>query len=313
MADKQYWRFSTEDGKHLPTSSASREQFVTALEYMQPAVGSSLLAVEGLTAGGVVSKDGSGNWFARAIAGCSGVSVDNGNGIAGNPSLRLTEDLLAVESLTGAGMAKRTGADAWALVASSALGETLLTSADVQHAQQALFLGTVSTSFAPAVTFSPNSSCDVLNGAANETGTTQAATVWGGNTVKLGAGASAVNGYYIGFWIEVRVNGDRQRRYVTAYDGTSKIATVSEVFTIAMASGSTYYVYWPCLCVLGLFVGQRRSIMRRATSGRLYAVEVFNSSMAHDYWLFLDDQATEAVLEWDGVNWHYMAGTAVIG
>ena len=63
---------------------------------------------------GIVARTGNGAFTVRTITPPSaGIAIDNGNGMSGNPTLRLVNDLAAVEGLTGAGLAVRTGDGAW--------------------------------------------------------------------------------------------------------------------------------------------------------------------------------------------------------
>ncbi|HZP20099.1 MAG TPA: DUF2793 domain-containing protein [Bauldia sp.] len=74
-----------------------------------------LTALAGLSTTGLVARTGAGTAAARTLTGpAAGVSVSNGDGVAGNPTLALANDLAALEGLTGTGIAKRTGTDAWA-------------------------------------------------------------------------------------------------------------------------------------------------------------------------------------------------------
>lgn len=73
-----------------------------------------LQAVENLNGTGFYSRIGTDIWAARTITGAAaGISVTNGDGVAGNPTLTLTNDLNAVESLSGTGLAVRTATDTW--------------------------------------------------------------------------------------------------------------------------------------------------------------------------------------------------------
>lgn len=68
----------------------------------------------GLSLSGLVSRTGAGTFAARTITGpAAGITVSNGDGIAGNPTLALANDLSAVEGLSGTGIVRRTGTDAW--------------------------------------------------------------------------------------------------------------------------------------------------------------------------------------------------------
>jgi hypothetical protein len=63
---------------------------------------------------GLVSMDGDNAFFRTLIGPAAGITVSNGGGVAGNPTLALSDDLAAVEGLTGTGFAARTATNAWA-------------------------------------------------------------------------------------------------------------------------------------------------------------------------------------------------------
>lgn len=78
------------------------------------ALANDLAAYEGLATTGLVARTGDGTATTRAItAPAAGISIANGDGVAGAPTLSLANDLSAVEGLAGTGLAVRTGADAW--------------------------------------------------------------------------------------------------------------------------------------------------------------------------------------------------------
>lgn len=65
---------------------------------------------------GIVTYNGAGVYFGRSIVPpVEGIGISNANGVSGNPTLALTDDLLALESLTGTGFSVRTANDTWAL------------------------------------------------------------------------------------------------------------------------------------------------------------------------------------------------------
>lgn len=73
-----------------------------------------------------------------------------------------------------------------------------------------------------------------------QAGTAQAG---GAETVTLDASASATDNAYAGFFVVLTGGtGADQRRLITAYDGTSKVATVAEDWTQAPDNTSTYQV-----------------------------------------------------------------------
>lgn len=64
---------------------------------------------------GMLAKTGTGAFAARTItAPAAGITVSNGDGVSGNPTLALANDLAALEALGSTGFAARTGSDAWA-------------------------------------------------------------------------------------------------------------------------------------------------------------------------------------------------------
>jgi hypothetical protein len=72
-------------------------------------------ALAGLSTNGMIARTGAGTAATRTITGpAAGLSVSNGDGVAGNPTLALANDLAAVEGLSATGLAVRTGTDTWA-------------------------------------------------------------------------------------------------------------------------------------------------------------------------------------------------------
>ncbi|PPD53662.1 MAG: hypothetical protein CTY12_04660 [Methylotenera sp.] len=65
--------------------------------------------------GGLVVMDNSNNGITRTlVAPTNGINITDANGVAGNPTLSLTNDLAAVEGLGATGLTARTAADTWA-------------------------------------------------------------------------------------------------------------------------------------------------------------------------------------------------------
>lgn len=79
-----------------------------------------------LTTTGLVSADGAGVFTGRTLtAPAAGVTVSNGNGVSGNPTLALANDLAAVEGLSTTGVAMRTSTDTWNTVDMATKGSLL--------------------------------------------------------------------------------------------------------------------------------------------------------------------------------------------
>jgi hypothetical protein len=69
-------------------------------------------AIEALTGTGLAARTADNTWALRTItAPAAGVTVTNGGGVAGNPTLALANDLAAVEGLSGTGLVARTATD----------------------------------------------------------------------------------------------------------------------------------------------------------------------------------------------------------
>lgn len=77
-------------------------------------LGDDLAALEAMSGTGLVARTASNTYAQRTITPpAAGISVSNGDGVAGNPTLALANDLAAVEGLAGTGLAIRTGASTW--------------------------------------------------------------------------------------------------------------------------------------------------------------------------------------------------------
>lgn len=75
-----------------------------------------LAALAANSTDGLWAHTGAGTGAARTLTGpAAGITVSNGNGVSGNPTLALANDLSALEGLGGTGIARRTGTDAWSV------------------------------------------------------------------------------------------------------------------------------------------------------------------------------------------------------
>jgi hypothetical protein len=74
-----------------------------------------LTGITNLSGTGIVSRTGNGTFSSRTItAPAAGLTISNGGGVAGNPTIALANDLAALEALASTGIAVRTTADTWA-------------------------------------------------------------------------------------------------------------------------------------------------------------------------------------------------------
>lgn len=69
-----------------------------------------LTAIAGLSSSGLIARTGAGTAAARTLtAPAAGITVSNGDGVSGNPTLALANDLAALEGLSSTGIVVRTG------------------------------------------------------------------------------------------------------------------------------------------------------------------------------------------------------------
>jgi len=75
---------------------------------------SDLTALAALAANGLIARTGSGAVAVRTIGvPAAGLTITNGDGVSGNPTLALADDLAAVEALSTTGFVRRTGVNTW--------------------------------------------------------------------------------------------------------------------------------------------------------------------------------------------------------
>ena len=80
------------------------------------ALADDLSSVEALASTGLAARTAADTWTTRTIQQpAAGITVANGDGVAGDPTLALANDLAAIEGLASTGMAARTAADTWAV------------------------------------------------------------------------------------------------------------------------------------------------------------------------------------------------------
>jgi hypothetical protein len=112
------------------------------------------LAMHNLAANGLVARTAAATVAARSIAvSGTGLSVSNGDAVAGNPTLSLASALASVGGLTPVGdrLAYYTGASTAALATLTAFARTLLDDADAATARSTLGLGSLATQSSASV------------------------------------------------------------------------------------------------------------------------------------------------------------------
>jgi hypothetical protein len=83
--------------------------------------------ITGFSSTGQLVRTAAGTYAFRTLtAPAAGITVTNGSGVSGNPTLALANDLAALEGLSSTGIARRTATDAWSV-------GTLVTYGEVQN------------------------------------------------------------------------------------------------------------------------------------------------------------------------------------
>lgn len=93
----------------------------------QPA-STELTGVSALATNGLVARTTTGTYTTRSlIAPVAGLTITNPDGVAGNPTLALANDLGAIEALNGTGFYSRIGTDTWAALAMTGTARVVVT------------------------------------------------------------------------------------------------------------------------------------------------------------------------------------------
>jgi hypothetical protein len=118
-----------------------------------------LSAVEGLTGTGLAARTATDTWTERTFQTPNdGLSVADGDGVNGDPTLTLSNDLAALEGLASGGFAVRTGADTWEIrVINGTSGEVTVDDPDGSAGDLTIGLPstvTATLTFSGVITFS---------------------------------------------------------------------------------------------------------------------------------------------------------------
>ncbi len=129
----------------IPNASGTIALLADLTAGYQP-LDSDLTALAALAANGLIARTGAGTVSVRSItAPAAGLTVTNGDGVSGNPTLALANDLAAVEGIATTGFVRRTGVDTWS---ASAIADGDLPSALTGKTYNALTLAANATGFA---------------------------------------------------------------------------------------------------------------------------------------------------------------------
>jgi trimeric autotransporter adhesin len=109
---------------------------------------SDLTALAALAANGIIARTGTGTMAVRSLAApTAGFTITNPDGVSGNPTFVLANDLAGVEGITTTGFVKRTAADTWT---AAAIADGDLPSALTGKTYNALSLTANATGFSVA-------------------------------------------------------------------------------------------------------------------------------------------------------------------
>lgn len=94
-----------------------------------------LSAIEALASTGIAVRTATDTWITRTLtAPGAGITISNANGVSGNPTFALANDLGAVEGLGTTGIVRRTGVDTWS-------AGTLVTHAEMETVATSRIIG----------------------------------------------------------------------------------------------------------------------------------------------------------------------------
>lgn len=125
---------------------------------------------------------------------------------------------------------------------------------------------------------------DVVNDSIYKSDTLPAQGVVTSSEVKLSTSASGVDSYYVGWWIKVTSGlNNNQVRKITAYNGTTKIATISSVWTTQNPTiGDVVFLYnKPYVGMLYDEINDRFELGGLATEVTAGNIAITNNSTLH--------------------------------
>ena len=112
---------------------------------------SDLTALAGLSSNGLIARTGSGTAAVRTLtAPAAGITVSNGDGVSGNPTLALANDLSALEAMSGTGLVARTASETYAQRTLTGGGGISVTNGDGASGNPTLGISALQTLWIPA-------------------------------------------------------------------------------------------------------------------------------------------------------------------
>ena len=103
-----------------------------------------LAALAGVSSSGLLARTGAGTAAARTVTGSTGLTVTNGDGVSGNPTLTLDATLAGISAVTTASdqLVYSTGVDTFATTSFTAAGRALVDDASAAAQRTTLGVGT---------------------------------------------------------------------------------------------------------------------------------------------------------------------------
>ncbi|MCK1459234.1 hypothetical protein IVB34_12800 [Bradyrhizobium sp. 2] len=236
-------------------ADTSTYQLISVADILTSSLDPDLQAIAALAGTGLLVRTGTNAWSVRTLtAPAAGITITNPAGIVGNPTFALANDLSALEALSGTGIARRTGTDAWSVgtaIANSELatmlnntfkgnvsGSTAVPS-DLTAAQMTAALPLVTTSAKGLAPTLPNDATKYLDG-------TGAYSIPPGGVTQVYDTRTAVQAATI----PGSVNQIQTAGYAAIGDGGGSIATAAVYKRVGSLPGHSGYIqsadgaYW---------------------------------------------------------------------
>lgn len=200
---------------------------------------SDLTAVAGLSTTGLIVRTGSGTATTRSLAApAAGFTITNSDGVSGNPTFVLANDLLALESLATTGLARRTATSTWSVgtaVATAEIADDAVTYAKIQNVSATDKVLGRSTSGAGDVEEIPCTAfARSLLATADAAAHRALATPFAAGTKMLFQQTAAPTG-----WTKDTTHNDKALRVVSGTASSGGATAFTSVFGSSKATGST--------------------------------------------------------------------------